>query len=87
LVAGVLGRLVSSTNVMLSFSRLRSKDAKVQTSLALGVVAASTMLYFRVVGAASFLNPAVGRAILPFVIRRRFWAHSSAFTGFDVLID
>jgi uncharacterized membrane protein (DUF4010 family) len=67
-VAGLLGGLVSSTNVTLSFSRLRSKDVKIQTSLALGVVAASTMLYFRVVGAASFLNPAMGRAILPFVI-------------------
>jgi uncharacterized membrane protein (DUF4010 family) len=32
------------------------------------VVAASTMLYFRVVGAASLLNPALGRAILPFAI-------------------
>ncbi|MBK5291275.1 MAG: MgtC/SapB family protein [Acidobacteriia bacterium] len=67
-VAGLLGGLVSSTNVTLSFSRMRSQDARNEIPLAIGVVAASTMLYFRVVGAASFLNPALGRAILPFVI-------------------
>lgn len=67
-VAGLLGGLVSSTNVTLSFSRIRSEEPKSEIPLALGVVAASTMLYFRVVGAASFLNPALGRAILPFAI-------------------
>ena len=67
-IAGLLGGLISSTNVALSFSRLRSEDAKAQTPLAIGVVAASTMLYFRVVGAATFLNPALGLAMLPFAI-------------------
>lgn len=66
-VTGLLGGLVSSTNVTLSFSRMRA-DANSEVPLALGVVAASTMLYFRVVGAASFLNPALGLAILPFAI-------------------
>ena len=67
-VSGLLGGLVSSTNVTLSFSRMHSGSAQTQIPLALGVVAASTMLYFRVVGAASLLNPAFGRAIVPFTI-------------------
>lgn len=53
-VAGLLGGLISSTNVTLTFSRMKLKDAKSQVPLALGVVAACTMLYFRVVGAAFF---------------------------------
>lgn len=67
-VAGLLGGLVSSTNVTLSFSRMRTEDARTQIPLALGVVAACTMLYFRVAAAASILNPALGLAILPFAI-------------------
>lgn len=64
-VAGLLGGLVSSTNVTLTFSRMRPLQANSHLPLALGVVAASTMMYFRVVGTATFLNPALGRALLP----------------------
>lgn len=67
-VAGLLGGLVSSTNVTLSFSRMRAGSAKTQAPLALGVVAASTMLYFRVTGAAAILNPALARSLAPFII-------------------
>lgn len=67
-VAGLLGGLVSSTNVTFTFSRMHLADARSRLSLALGVVAASTMLYFRVVGTATFLNPAFGRALLPLLI-------------------
>ena len=67
-VTGLLGGLVSSTNVTLSFSRVRSDDASTEIPLALGVVGASTMMYFRVVGAAAILNPALGRALILFAI-------------------
>lgn len=66
-IAGLLGGLISSTNVTLSFSRISSTQPRAQVPLALGVVAASTMLYFRVVGAAFFLNPAFGRELVPFL--------------------
>jgi len=67
-IAGVLGGLISSTNVTLSFSRLSSAQSRARVPLAVGVVAASTMLYFRVSGAAFFLNPALGKALVPFLV-------------------
>jgi len=67
-IAGLLGGLISSTNVTLSFSRISSSQAKQRVPLALGVVAASTMLYFRVAGAAFFLNLEFGRALVPFLV-------------------
>lgn len=66
-IAGLLGGLISSTNVTLSFSRISSAQPRARVPLALGVVAASTMLYFRVLGAATFLNPALGKALVPFL--------------------
>jgi uncharacterized membrane protein (DUF4010 family) len=66
-VAGLLGGLISSTNVTLSFSRASSAQASARVPLALGVVAASTMLCFRVEGAAFFLNPAFGKALVPYL--------------------
>ena len=66
-IAGLLGGLISSTNVTLSFSRASSGQKEARVPLALGVVAASTMLYFRVVGASFFLNPALGKALLVFL--------------------
>ena len=67
-VAGLLGGLISSTNVTLSFSRISSTEAKARVPLALGVVGASTMLYFRVAAAAYFLNPTFGSALAPFLV-------------------
>ena len=70
-IAGLLGGLISSTNVTLSFSRASSAQAKARVPLALGVVAASTMLCFRVAAAAFFLNPAFGKALGSFPGRAR----------------
>ncbi len=67
-VAGALGGMVSSTNVTLAFSRRRDDDTKTGIPLAIGVIAASTMQYFRVVGMATFLNPPMGQAMLTYVI-------------------
>lgn len=66
-MAGLLGGLISSTNVTLSFSRISAAQSNTRIPLALGVVAASTMLYFRVLGAASLLSPALGKALVPFL--------------------
>jgi uncharacterized membrane protein (DUF4010 family) len=67
-IAGMLGGLVSSTAVTLSFarqSRVTPKDAR---GLALGVLAASTLLLPRVLTVAAILSPAVARHLLPYVI-------------------
>lgn len=65
-VAGLLGGLISSTNVTFSFSRM-NVTRSAQGGLALGVIGASTMMYFRVVAASAVLNAAFARALLPYL--------------------
>jgi uncharacterized membrane protein (DUF4010 family) len=65
-LAGALGGLISSTNVTLTFSRLSRSDRAAGGALALGTVAACTMLYLRVLGASAVLSPALARAVLPY---------------------
>jgi uncharacterized membrane protein (DUF4010 family) len=58
--------MISSTNVTLVFSRQSRAEPAARTALGLGVVAACTMLYVRVVVAAAVLNPGFGRVLLPY---------------------
>jgi uncharacterized membrane protein (DUF4010 family) len=81
-IAGLLGGLISSTNVTLSFSRISSAQARTRIPLALGVVAASTMLCFRVAAAAFFLNPVFGKALVPFLFAPAILG--AAFTAFGL---
>jgi uncharacterized membrane protein (DUF4010 family) len=64
LVTGLLGGLVSSTNVTLTFARTSRNDRGMARALAFGAVAANAMLYPRVVGATAILGPAVVPALL-----------------------
>ena len=59
LVTGLLGGLVSSTNVTFTFARASRSDATTDRALAFGAVAANAMLYPRVLIATAILNPAV----------------------------
>jgi uncharacterized membrane protein (DUF4010 family) len=59
LVTGLLGGLVSSTNVTLTFARASRSDPTSDRALAFGAVAANAMLYPRVLIATAILNPAV----------------------------
>src|SRR5919106_1372135 len=64
-IAGLLGGIVSSTLVTLNFSReSRSKDSP-HRPLALGVIAASTVLPVRVALLTLLLNQQIGFAVLP----------------------
>jgi uncharacterized membrane protein (DUF4010 family) len=63
--AGILGGMISSTSVALSFSRL-SRSERHGTSLALGVVGASTVLFLRVAAATGALNPNLARIVVPY---------------------
>lgn len=56
-LTGLLGGLVSSTSVTLTFARLSQKHAALAAPLATGAVAASTILFLRVAAAAAVLNP------------------------------
>ena len=59
LLTGLLGGLVSSTNVTWTFARASRTSGADDREMALGAVAANAMLYPRVLLATSVLNPAV----------------------------
>jgi len=58
-VTGLLGGLVSSTNVTLTFARASKTERTAERALAFGAVAANAMLYPRVLVATTILNAAV----------------------------
>ncbi len=68
LVTGLLGGLVSSTNVTLTFARTSRTDRRMDRALAFGAVGANAMLYPRVLVATAFLNPALVIPLLPYLI-------------------
>jgi uncharacterized membrane protein (DUF4010 family) len=59
LVTGLLGGIVSSTNVTFTFARMSRTEKGMDRAIALGAVAANAMLYPRVIVATAILNPAV----------------------------
>ena len=64
LVTGLLGGIVSSTNVTFTFARMSRTEVAMDRALAFGAVAANAMLYPRVIVATAILNPSV---VLPLV--------------------
>ena len=68
LVAGLIGGIVSSTSVTLSFSRAsRREDESVGRPLAFGVIAACTTLFVRVVVATAVLSFPLALRLLPLI--------------------
>ncbi|MGE0040721.1 MAG: MgtC/SapB family protein [Vicinamibacterales bacterium] len=72
-VTGLLGGLVSSTSVTLTFARQSRQQPELGGALADGVVAACTVLFVRVLAAAAVLSPAMALALardvgLPFLV-------------------
>jgi len=59
LLAGLLGGLISSTNVTLTFARTSRSQRAIESALALGAVSASAILFPRVLLSTAILNPAV----------------------------
>jgi uncharacterized membrane protein (DUF4010 family) len=57
LITGLLGGLVSSTNVTFTFARVSRTDPAMDRALAFGTVGANAMLYPRVIVATAILNP------------------------------
>jgi uncharacterized membrane protein (DUF4010 family) len=58
-VMGLLGGMVSSTNVTFTFARSSGTDLVMDRALGFGAVAANAMLYPRVIVATAILNPAL----------------------------
>jgi len=67
-VAGMLGGLISSTAVTLTFSRQSRDEPERAVPLALGVVGACTVLLPRLLGLAAVLAPALAAALVPFFL-------------------
>jgi uncharacterized membrane protein (DUF4010 family) len=64
-IAGLLGGLLSSTAVTLSFSRLSRDEPAMRGALASGVLGACTVLLPRVLLVSAVINTAVALALLP----------------------
>lgn len=64
-VTGMLGGLVSSTNTTLTLSRQSASEPASGTALAIGVIAACTVMYLRVAVAVAMLNPALNLELAP----------------------
>jgi uncharacterized membrane protein (DUF4010 family) len=67
-LAGLLGGLISSTNVTFTFAQASRGPYAAGAALALGVAAACTILFLRVAIVAAALNPALAREALPFLL-------------------
>ncbi|HEU4525735.1 MAG TPA: DUF4010 domain-containing protein [Gemmatimonadales bacterium] len=67
-IAGLLGGLVSSTAVALTFARKSREEAGYARSLALGVLAACTVLIPRILVITLVLSPAVAAELAPYVV-------------------
>ena len=63
LVTGLLGGMISSTNVTFTFARTSRADPTMERPLAFGAVAANAMLYPRVMVATAILNASVVPAL------------------------
>jgi len=66
-VAGLLAGIVSSTNATFTFARMSRREADLSQSLAVGTVAACTMLFPRVLAATMVLDHRVASALLPYL--------------------
>lgn len=67
-IAGILGGMISSTNVTLSFARASRREAGIGIPLASGVLAACAVMCVRVIIATGVLNVAVAIRLLPYLL-------------------
>lgn len=66
-IAGLLGGMISSTNVTFSFARASRKEAGFGIALASGALAACAVMCVRVVAATAVLNAAVAGKLVPYL--------------------
>lgn len=67
-ITGALGGVISSTAVTLGFSRRSRSDVELGAPLALGVVAACTVLVPRILLVSAVLNTSVALSLLPMLV-------------------
>ena len=66
-LAGLLAGIVSSTNATFTFARMSRRDAQLSEPLAVGAIAACTMLFPRVAVATFVLDSRVAMGVLPYL--------------------
>jgi uncharacterized membrane protein (DUF4010 family) len=81
LVTGLLGGLVSSTNVTFTFARTSRTEPAMDRALAFGAVAANAMLYPRVLVVTAILNRAVVPPLVPYLVLPALVAALGAVLG------
>jgi uncharacterized membrane protein (DUF4010 family) len=81
LVLGLLGGLVSSTNVTFTFARMSRLEPLADRAVAFGAVAANAVLYPRVLFATAVLNPAVIGPLLLYLLPPALVAALAAAAG------
>jgi uncharacterized membrane protein (DUF4010 family) len=62
--AGLIGGLISSTNVTLTFSRISRREPGAQPALAAGIAGASFVMYLRIAAASAVLDSSLAAALL-----------------------
>src|SRR5262249_39204699 len=67
ILSGLLGGIVSSTSVTLTFARESREATPARVPLAAGVVGASTVMLLRVAIACAVLNRPLAMALLPYI--------------------
>jgi uncharacterized membrane protein (DUF4010 family) len=80
-VTGLLGGLVSSTNVTFTFARMSRGEMEMQRALAFGAVAANAVLYPRVILATAVLNPDLVAPLIPYLAVPALVAIAAAVWG------
>jgi uncharacterized membrane protein (DUF4010 family) len=67
-ITGMLGGIISSTAVTLTFARRSREEPALSRSLAIGVIGACTVLLPRVAVVSAVLEPRVTRALIPYLV-------------------
>jgi uncharacterized membrane protein (DUF4010 family) len=80
-LTGLLGGLISSTNVTFTFGRLSRREPDIDRALAFGAVAASAMLFPRVLIATAVLNAALVPLLIPYFLGPALVAMAVAAIG------
>lgn len=81
LMTGILGGIVSSTNVTFTFARMSRRDATLERELAFGAVAANAVMYLRVLVAVTVLNVALAPRVIAYLAAPAFVAMAIAAWG------
>ena len=81
LATGMLGGLISSTNVTFTFARLSRAHPSLDRELAFGAVGANAMLFPRVLAATAVLNPSLAPLLIPYFLAPAIIAFGATALG------